>query len=47
MGAEATALSALDFFHYHDVIFECSGFLYRSWIMEVENVLVSSPGIES
>lgn len=46
MGAEATALSALDFFHYHDVIFECSGFLYRSWIMEVENVLVSSPGIE-
>ena len=46
MGAEATALSALDFIHYHNIIFECSGFLYRSWGMDVDNVLVSSPVIE-
>ena len=46
MGVEATVLSAVDFIHYHDTIFVCSVFFHRNWVMEVDNVLVSSPGIE-
>lgn len=46
MGVEATVLSAVDFIHYHDTIFACSVFFYRSWVMDVDNVLVRSPGIE-
>lgn len=42
-GREATALST-EFIHFHDPVSERSVSFYRSWVMEVDNLLVSAAG---